>query len=171
MNDDAVPDADGTPPAAVRLHGHAEYAQAALKLITRAHLQLRLLSPQLDPRAWSHPGVIELLRSFALRSPHAQIRILVQQPQRVAQTAHRLVELARRLPSRIAMHELGEAQRGLAEEFAVADEYAVLRKRRHDDADALWFAHAPPEARLMRRRFDALWDESLPARELAELRI
>ncbi|NKF23089.1 hypothetical protein [Solimonas marina] len=173
MVDARDPDAGrtGLTPPATALYGHAEYTQTALKLITRTHLRLCLFSPELDRRVWGHPGLVELLRAFALRSAHAEIRILVHRPQRIAQASHRLVELARRLPSRIRIREVSEERRSFLEEYVIGDELAVLRKRRHDDAEAQWYDHAPMEARRLRRRFDALWDESLPARELAELRI
>ncbi|WP_051277859.1 hypothetical protein [Solimonas flava] len=158
-------------PDAEILHGTAAYASATLKLITRAHLQLRVFSQELDRRVWSDPGVVELLRSFALRSPHAELRVLLNHPKAAAQRGHRLVELARRLPSRIQLRELAEERRGLGEEYAIADEYALLHKRRHDDLEAYWYAHAPLEARRRRHQFDQLWEESPPARELAELRL
>jgi len=163
----------GQPPAApgLVLTGLAAYTQTTLKLITSAHLQLRVFSQELDRRVWNDPGIVELLRSFALRSPRAELRVLVNRPQAAAQRGHRLVELARRLPSRIRLRELLEERRAMAEEYAIADEYALLHKRRHDDLDAVWHTHAPLEAREQRRRFDLLWEESPPARELGELRL
>lgn len=147
------------------------YLETALKLVTQTRLQLRLFTQHLDRRVWGDPGLVELLRAFALRSERAELRILVNHPLLAAQRGHRLVELARRLPSRIAIRALTEERRQLVEEFAIADEYALLYKRRHDDLEALWYAHAPLEARRMRRRFDGLWEESPPARELQVLGI
>lgn len=165
MNDelsDAVP---------VTISGLRGQLQATLQLITSAHQQLRILSQELDRRIWSDPGIVEALRAFAVRSQRAELRILVKQPQRAAQRGHYLVELARRLPSRIAIHELNEEHHGFVEEFTIADEYALLHKRQADDLDAQWYAHAPMDARRMGRRFDALWEASSPARELAVLGI
>jgi hypothetical protein len=177
MNDGA-PRAEAGPgstesegPAGLLVSGLSAYTQATLKLITSAHLQLRVFSQELDRRVWNDPGIVELLRSFALRSVRAELRILVNRPQVAAQRGHRLVELAHRLPSRIQIRELLEERRGLATEYAIADEYALLYKRRHDDLEAQWHAHAPLDAREQRRRFDLLWEESPPARELGELRL
>lgn len=153
----------------VLVTGLLAYTQSVLALVTRAHLQLRLLSQDLERRIWSDPAIVELLRSFALRSERAELRILLNHPQVTAQRGHRLVELARRLPSRIAIRELPEERRSLAEEILIADEYALLYKRRADELDAQWYAHAPLEARRQRRRFDQYWDESSPARELVDL--
>jgi hypothetical protein len=171
MTDDrALPDTDGGFTNRVtRLDGRAAYRQAAFELIGVARRQLRVLSQELDRQLWNDPGIVDLLREFALRSTHAELRILVNQPQRIAQRGHRLVELARQLPSRIAIRELNEEHRGIVEEFAVADERALLCKRRHDDPDAQWSAQAPPDARRLVRRYDRLWDEAVPARELAIL--
>lgn len=157
--------------AAVTVSGSRAQRQATLQLVAGAHQQLRILSYELDRHLWGEPGMVEILRAFVLRSQRAELRILVNQTQRAAQRGHHLVELARRLPSRIAIRELNEERRGIVEEFAIADEYALLHKRRHDDLEAQWHAHAPLDARRLRRRFDALWDESPPARELAVLGI
>ncbi|WP_028079551.1 hypothetical protein [Solimonas soli] len=164
-------ESDAGPAGASVLAGSAATTQALLNLITRAHLQLRVLSYELDRRLWNDPGIVELLRSFVLRSPRAELRILVNRPQLAAQRGHRLVELARRLSSRIHIRELGEERRNLVEEFAIADEYALLHKKRHDDLETWWYPHAPLDARQQRRRFDAWWEESGPARELGELRL
>lgn len=165
------PDDDHPADAAVVVSGAHAYVQTTLQLITSAHQQLRVLTQELDRRVWGDPAVVELLRAFALRSQRAELRILVNRPRPAVQRGHHLVELARRLPSRITIRELNEERRSLAEEFAIADEYALLRKRRHDDLEAQWYAKAPFEARALRRRFDVLWDESPPARELAALEI
>lgn len=149
--------------------GLAAYLETTRTLVASVQLQLRILSQELDRRIWGDPGIVELLRVFALRSQRAELRILINRPQLAAQRGHRLVELARQLPSRIAIRELNEERRGLAEEFAVADEQALLYKRHHDDMEAQWAAQAPLDARRLRRRFDLLWDESPPARELAIL--
>ncbi|HET8882654.1 MAG TPA: hypothetical protein VFM56_10810 [Solimonas sp.] len=167
----ASPDEPAGSPAGpvTLLSGLGAYLETTLELIAGARLQLRVLSQELDRRVWNDPDVVESLRVFALRSQHAELRILLNRPQRAAQRGHRLVELARQLPSRIAIRELNEARRGLVEEFAVADEQALIYRRHHDDLDAQWCAHAPLDARRLRRRFDLLWDESPPARELAIL--
>ncbi|NGY06339.1 hypothetical protein [Solimonas terrae] len=151
------------------ISGRQAWRDAAVELVGHAQLQLRVLSQELDRRIWSDPDLVEQLQTFALRSQRSELRILVNRPALAAQHGHRLVELARRLPSRIAIRELNEEHRGLTEEFSVADEQALLYKGRHDDLDAQWSAHAPLDARRLRRRFDQLWDESPPARELAIL--
>lgn len=155
--------------AAALIGGLDACLETTRKLVAGAQLQLRVLSQELDRRVWSDPEVVESLRVFALRSQRAELRILVNRPQRAAQRGHRLVELARQLPSRIAIRELNEERRGLVEEFAVADEQALIYRRHHDNLDAQWCAYAPLDARRLRRRFDLLWDESPPARELAVL--
>src|SRR3546814_8324792 len=118
---------------AVTISGTHAYLQATLQLITSAHQLLRIVSQELDRRVWSDPGIVETLRAFALRSQRAELRILVKRPQRVAQRGHHLVELARRLPSRIALHELNEERRDVVDEFAIADEYALLPKRQRSE--------------------------------------
>jgi len=169
--DSSPAESDASRATASLLVGVDAHLDALLKLITRAHLQLRVLSQELDHRLWNDPGVVELLRGFALHSPRAELRILINRPRVAVQRCPRLVELARRLSSRIKVRELAEDRRHLAEEFAIADEYAVLHKKRHDELETWWYPHAPLEARQQRRRFEAWWEEAVPARELAQLGI
>ena len=97
-------------------------ALAALIGDCRTGLSLRL--PALDPLCGDDP-VIPALRALALSSERVRIRLLYDDHNRATALGHRLVPLARRLPSRLALRLSHPEDRDPALCFAVADQ-AVL---------------------------------------------
>ena len=152
------------------ISGAQAFREALASLATEARMQLSLLSFDLDARTYGDEAFVENVRRFALSHERARVRVLINDTERTMRRAHRLVELGRQLSSRIQFRQLPEEHRGLIEEYLIADERALLSRDRSDALDAR-LESVPLSARLKLREFDPLWEQSTPARELAELRI
>ncbi len=152
------------------ISGGQAFREALASVTAQARLQLSLLSFDLEARTYGDEAFVETVRRFALSHERARVRVLINDTERTMRRAHRLVELGRQLSSRIQFRQLPEEHRGLVEEYLIADERALLFRERSDALEAR-LECVPLSARLKLRAFDPLWEQSTPARELAELRI
>lgn len=157
-------------PASV-VSGRSAFAEHAAQLIAGAYLDVCAFTQTLAADLYGGEAFAQTVKQFALQHERARVRILIAHPDVTARSANFLVELARRLPSRISLRTPGEPHLGIPSEYWIADERSVLFKERDDQLDAVWQPDMPLDARRQRRRFEEIWDHALPARELSELRI
>ena len=84
---------------------HPSSATAALAALIRAGgRRLWLRVPQLDPLS-NDGDVLDALKSLALSSPRADLRVLFDDAGHAVKTGHGLIHLGRRLPSRLQLRQ------------------------------------------------------------------
>lgn len=171
MSNEPEPTAGPEKEAAAALVGREAFLGALRALAGTAHLNIALLSHALDARVYGDAVFVEKIQAFALRDPRCRLRVLVNAPEQTMRQGHRLVELGRRLSSRLHFRQLPEDQKGVVEEYLIIDEKALLHRDAQDRLEARHHPYAPMAARRQLKIFDALWEESLPAREFSELRL
>lgn len=143
---------------------------AIANVMGRARNELAILSYRFEPTLYGDAGIVEIFSRLALRHERVRIRILVNEPDQAMRRAHRLVEFARKLTSRIEFRQLPEDQRGIVEDCVIADSTSVWSRDNPEQLESR-VVDSALEARLQLRRFDPLWDASTPARAFTELRI
>lgn len=166
-----TPDSGNDANAPEAVTGAQAYREALTRVAGLARLQLSLLSFDLDARVYGDEAFVETVRGFVLSHERARLRVLVNETERTMRRAHRLVELGRLLSSRIEFRRLADEHKGLVEEYLLADERALLQRERSDALDARLQPQAPLAARLKLREFDAMWEQSVVAREFSVLGI
>jgi hypothetical protein len=153
------------------VNGQAEFLLRASQMAASAKMELSLFSQGLDRRTYSSEDFIEPLQTFLLSHQRARLRVLVHTPSLAMRTGHRLIELGRRLSSRIEFRELSQERRLTRQEFLIADESSLLIRDSEDQLEARYYAHAPLLARDQKREFDVWWQESPPAAEFRDLKL
>lgn len=169
--DPGSPAPPAAPPPFTVVVGLSGFLQSAEAVARDARMELAICSWGLDRRVFGSEGFVAIVRAFALAHRRARVRVLVQHPVMAMQGAHRLVELGRVLSSRIEFREPLPERKLSAEEYLVADERSLVHRAGPDQLEAKFYAHAPLEARLRLRTFNALWDEAVPAREFTDLKL
>lgn len=140
-------------------------------LAGQAQRSLLLLSAILDPRIYDQQPFLDALHSLGTESELSRIRILLLDNQRLVKHHHRLLELARRLTSRV------EIRRPIAEYAERSEEYLVVDGRgyiyrEHAGEYAGWADyHDPLTARRLTEEFQEAWDHSQPDPELRRLHL
>ncbi len=157
--------------AADPLQGQAGFIAALKQLLPVATQRLAILSPALPASSYGDADVVELIKQFLLSSHRVQLRVLVESPDRTMKQAHRLVELGRRLSSRVEFRQLAEEQYGVDEELVIADESAWMQRAPQLNLQTNLYLGASLNARLQLRRYDELWSRATPAREFYALGI
>jgi len=157
--------------AATVVTGIEAFIDRARQMAEAAHLDVALLSHGLDVRVFGDEQFVDKLQALVLRQERSQLRILVNAPELAMRKAHRLVELGRRVSSRIHFRQLADDQKGVIEEYLIVDEKQLLQRDAADQLEARYYAYAPLAARQRQQTFNALWDAALPAQEFRELRL
>ena len=150
----------------------AECAAAAAALARQARRGLEIWSRDLDPALYDRTEFLEAVRALVLGHRHARVRAIVYDARAVVRRGHRLVELARQLPSYVELRTPPpEDYAEYPEAFLVADGRGVLRRPFADRWEATACFDAPLAARDLLRLFDEAWDVSTPDPELRRLHL
>jgi predicted GNAT family N-acyltransferase len=136
-----------------------------VELLAHARRKVLILSPNLDISLFGYEPTLAALSEFARRSRHASATVLVDDTKAIAEIAHPLLELVRRMPSKIEMRRLPDDSVP-TRSFIVVDDTAVWIQ---PDLQAYvgWLnLNDRVEARRLSEGFAALYDRSSDDPEL-----
>jgi hypothetical protein len=154
------------------LEGRAAFAARALQLVRGARQELLLRSDALERGAYGSEEFADAVKTFLLGNERARLCVLVRQPQEAARNAPRLVELGRRLSSRVEFREptpeQGELDPG---EWLLADRRMLLERQSPEALQAQFWAEEPRRGKTRGEDYDQLWNEAQPAQEMRSLGI
>ena len=80
----------------------------AVELCQGAARNICILSPGLDHAAFDNSGLADAVSTLARRGSQSQVRILISDSRSLVGRGHRLLQLARRLPSIVHLQKLDE---------------------------------------------------------------
>lgn len=150
-----------------------EYEQACDEVLAGARRSVRIFSADLDTRLLNRERVSELLVRLARHNPAARIRILINDPATALEQGHRLIYLARRLPSFVTIR-VASAQAGVddPESWLLADDTTLLwrpdfRQLRH----GLLHRHDRQRSGALMRLFDERWQQARQDNALRQLHL
>lgn len=149
-----------TTTGSLKLDSRTLIRDTSAELASRARRELLLLSRRLDPELYDHRPFLDAVERLALARPNLAVRILVFDPRGASQSGHRLVELTRRLTSRIAIRRVGEDDQDRLDAFLIGDERDSLRRQAADAWEAVADFDNPLAARRLRTDFESLWERS-----------
>ncbi|ANB18356.1 GNAT family N-acetyltransferase [Dokdonella koreensis] len=158
------------PPRIYDCRERGDTLAAVRDLIGSARHELAILTRDLDPALFDQPDVLEQIKRIALSGPRARIRIAIQDPAVAMADGHRLVALAQRLPSAIALRTpVEDIDRQLAAAFLLTDGRGFLYRPLASRFEAEGASYAPGRHAQLWARFDTLWERCAPADELRRL--
>ena len=137
------------------------FAEWAIALTADASREICILSPDLDHRVFDDRNLVDALSALARRSRQSRVRVLISNYRPMIQRGHRLLALARRLPSSILLQQLDEHPDWKGETLVIKDRNGVLCKPAESEA-----AFCEPDSRARAERylelFNELWRHSAP---------
>ncbi len=141
-----------------------------LSLIAGAKRELCIYTRDLDPALFDTEPMLEALKHLAISGRGASIRIIVQEPQKLAAYGHRLIALAQRLTSVFAFRTPAEeADLQYPSAFLLNDTrgyyFRVLGNRYEGDA----VNYAPGKHAQLQEFFNQAWERSEASDELRQL--
>ena len=145
------------------------FAKLAITLCDSATRYICILSPRLDHQVFDNPALAYSLSILARRSRYTQIRILVSDGCDIIQRGHRLVHLARRIPSAIHVQKLTEHPDMKGDTLLIRDLDGILYKPAGSDHSAFYEPNSRSSTQPHLDLFNELWRLSSPDPEFRSL--
>ncbi len=140
------------------LHGSEAFRKHLLACLSSGHRQLDILTNDLDPQLYDHELICKSISALARNHPKALVRILIKQPKLATQSRHRLIELHKRLSSKIHCRRARTEPKDEARSYIVIDGKQVILQHSDGDYDGFSNTEAKPEARALLEEFNWLWE-------------
>ncbi len=146
--------------------------RACVLIAEQTHYDLALFSHQLEPELFDQPPFVEAVRQLVVTRPRSRARILVSDTTRIRVRGHRLVDLARHLPSNIEIRKTPREYHDEAIGFLLGDDAGYLylpdwRDYRHAQINF----NDRLRVRQLNDRFNEMWEPARPDPTLRELHI
>lgn len=162
------------PPRTARVtlfHGEALARDALAAGLAEARRELIIYSHYLDAVYFDAPGIADAISAFARRAAAARVRILIHSSNLVISRGHRLLELARRLSSKVTIRLVDPDFETPDSCFVAWDQNGYWLLPEYREAEGSLHAEDPVPAKRLFHEFELLWQHGHADPELRELRI
>ncbi len=141
----------------------------AVELCGSAARQVCILSPNLDHAVFDNIELANVLGVLIRSSSQTRVRILVADSRALVARGHRLLKLARRIPSSVQIQKLTEHPQWKNETIVICDRDGVLYKPGDSDHDGFYEPSSRASAQRYLELFEELWRHSTQDVELRSL--
>jgi len=139
--------------------------------IAEARRELIIYSHLLDASYFDNEQIGSAISAFARRAPATRVRNLIHSSQLMVSRGHRLLELARRVSSKVAIRLIDPDFETPDSCFVSWDQTGFWRLPDHREPEGSLHADEPVPARRLFQEFELLWQHGRPDPELRELRL
>jgi hypothetical protein len=141
----------------------SEYLAAFDTLVAGLRRELRIFDPDCTQLELNSPARAELLRRFLLADRENRLLVVVHDPEPIKRHSPRLMRLLAEFSASIAVHQTeGEALRA-QDCFVLADMEHFVRRPVAAAWRGVYAINEYHESRLIRERYDEIWQSSFPA--------
>ncbi|MCP4234853.1 MAG: acyltransferase [Aestuariibacter sp.] len=152
-----------------KLEGRQELQITTQNMAEQAHLSIDILTYDLDAPVYDSRLFLDVIKRLARKSHGLCLRVLLQNNEKVQKEGHRLLELTRRLTSKIEIRKPHPDFQALRETFMVVDAQGYVRRPNHLRHDGEADFKAPLKARELIQLYNEIWEASEPDSELRRL--
>ena len=145
------------------------FDELAIELCQGAGRNICILSPCLEHAAFDNSGLADALSTLARRGSQTQVRILISDSRSLAGRGHRLLQLARRLPSIVHLQKIAEHPDWNGETIVIRDRDGVLYKPGGSNHEGFYEPHSRASTQRHLDLFEELWRHSVQDTELRSL--
>lgn len=136
------------------------FDELLVELCGSASREICILSPRLDHEVFDNPALVTALSALVRSSRQTQVRILVSDSRALVARGHRLLLLARRLPSAVHIHQLVHHPDWRGQTVVIRDHSGVLFKPGDSDHDGFYEPDSRASTQQHREMFEGLWQLS-----------
>ncbi len=143
----------------------------AVELTQSASRYLCILSPTLDHAVFDSEALAGAIGALARDSRQTLIRILIQDARPLVTRGHRLLQLSRRMPSKVELRKLAEHPEWRGETIVIRDRDGVLYRPGGSEEHAFFEPGSRASTQRHADLFEDLWRHSTRDAELRTLNI
>ena len=162
---------DDTPARLLHFYGESACLDGLHQCLTEAARNVQIYSQYLDHNLFDNYRIVEDLSRFIRRAPPVTLQILLHGSQLVVSRGHRLIELARRMDSKIEIRCVSSDQPQDEHSCVLWDNRGYWLLPDHRDYEALANLYDPVRTSKLWDRFSYLWSRSSVDQELRVLRL
>lgn len=148
-----------------------EVRSLAAALAGQAQRSLLLHTHDLEPLIFDQPLFLESVQAMVRVHNNSCLYILLQDGRSTVQNGHRLIELSRRLSSRIQIRQPQSECRDFARTFLLADNSGYLQRPLYSRYEGTASFNNPGTNRRLQQYFMRVWEHSEPDTELRRLHL
>ena len=148
-------------PLAFQINDKGENIKVSQALAERARMTIDIVSPDLDKPVLDTVEFYEAIKTLPTGNRKARIRILITDSEKIIKNGHRLLDLARRLPSFIEIKVQGKSFKDFCEAWLITDAKAWLRRPHADRYEAEVDFSSARKLRDILKDFEAMWNEAI----------
>ncbi len=126
-------------------------------LTSQSLRRIRIWSPQLDHDLYSRLDLVQYCSKLARKNAHTRIEILIHHSDSLVQKGHHLLELSRRLPSRIKIKRADEEERQGRQELLLVDDRGLLTRPTDEHYQGWANFNDIAASRRLHKLFDRAW--------------
>ncbi|GAB1265230.1 DUF7931 domain-containing protein [Aurantivibrio infirmus] len=143
----------------ILLDGLDSYSKHANKILGDARREIVILSNKLDFSLYDQSSIAEHITQVIRNDRNAKVKILIKDIRPLVERGHQLLNLARRLSSKVKLRKLLIEPENDSHAYLIADNSRLLYQ--HDDEEHVGFVNykARPEAKKLLREFTYLWEQ------------
>lgn len=151
------------------LQGRDSFQQVSEEMLRQAKHYLDIFTYDLDKPIYDQSGFVDAAKRLAIECRGIGVRILIQDSERAQREGHRLIDLARRLTSKMEIRRPHADYIDHPENFMIVDRIGYIRRRVAEryEGDAN-FCH-PLESKLLTEFYTEVWERSEPDSSLRRL--
>jgi hypothetical protein len=153
----------------LRLTCRQEIAEISAHMADQARRELLIHDPRLDPSLYDQMAFLQAVKRLALARPGLCVRALLSDSRSATQSGHRLIELARRLTSRIAIQRVADEDQDGFDALLIVDATGYVHRRLANGLEAIADYDDSPTARRWRLEFEERWERSSVDTEMRQL--
>ncbi len=127
-------------------------------MMSQARRYLRIFTPDLDRLLYDTDHFKEQLSAFARISRHSEVRILLQLKEDIIHNGHRVLDLCRKLPSKIAIKTLTRREDIDPRSYLLADTSGIIYRPEYEDYQGYCNFHGKNEVENLQTEFDRQWN-------------
>ena len=145
------------------------FDERIVALADTAARYLYILSPRLEHQVFDNPDLVAALSELARRSRQTEIRLLISDTRALVNRGHRLLALARRLPTTVQVRKLAHHPEWKGQTLVIRDRDGMLYKPAESDKEAFYWDDSRAEVQPQLELFEDLWRYSTEDPELRSL--
>jgi len=143
----------------ILLDGRDSFSKHTRKILSETRRDVVILSDNLDFNIYDQKSIAEAITQIITNDRHASIKILVKDIRPLVERGHHLLNIARRLSSKVKLRKLLLEPENKSHAFLIGDGSRLLYQ--HEDEQHVGFVNykARPESKKLLREFIFLWEQ------------
>lgn len=155
----------------ILLRSESDFRNVILEMAGQAKRTIRIYSPLLSHDLFDHAHLRDICSRLARKNRYTRVEILIFDPHRVIKNGHALLNVARKLPSSIAIRVVDPEMRQLNHEYVLVDGEGVVYRQEHDNYEGTACFYDISQCNRLARQFTASWESGILDPNLRQIRI